>query len=557
MGYKFGFLTIALLLIFAVAAGYVMIKEIEAGVKATATQKALSDLTLGYEYIDLKYPGEWNVRDGELFKGNVRMNENFALVDDIGKFTGDTVTIFLGDTRIATNVQVDGKRAVGTQVSATVADKVLKQGELYLGEANVVGKNYQTAYQPIKNAQNETIGIWYVGAPQNMIDQTVASATRHLLFTVVVVILLAIVIVFFFIRNINSRLNKLLAVFCEAGEGNFQTHLEVTAKDEIGNLSDSYNHMKENLRSLVQQILTLSHGLAASSTQLAASSEQTIKGTELINTSIEIAANGAEQQTVSVDHCNDSMDTINIDIQRVVSSMAAVAGISNATSKDAELGNQSIQKTMSQMSQVSSSVEHTVTIIQSLEERSKDIENIVSVITGIAAQTNLLALNASIEAARAGEHGRGFAVVAEEVRKLAEQSEISAKQITELIGQVQSETLRSVKAMNTVATEVTTGTVLVEEAKNNFQKIAQASHQIAAQIQEVTNTSETLSKHVRQVASSINEISEIARTSSSSFQEVAAATEEQQAAIEEISASATSLNEMAEELETAVLTFKI
>ena len=113
-------------------------------------------------------------------------------------------------------------------------------------------------------------------------------------------------------------------------------------------------------------------------------------------------------------------------------------------------GNEVIGQIINQMSLIQNAVQDLSSIIYSLETRSKEISDIVTVITGISNQTNLLALNASIEASRAGATGRGFAVVADEVRKLAEQTEASAKDIAKLIGETQAETEDAVVSMQKV-----------------------------------------------------------------------------------------------------------
>src|SRR5690606_24853179 len=113
----------------------VLEQEVTKGIKEFAIEKAKADLTLSYKYIDIKYPGEWEIKDNQLYKGKTLMNGNDQVVDEIGEDTGDTVTIFQGDTRISTNVLKDGKRAIGTQVSEQVSNTVLKKGENFYGEA--------------------------------------------------------------------------------------------------------------------------------------------------------------------------------------------------------------------------------------------------------------------------------------------------------------------------------------------------------------------------------------------------------------------------------------
>jgi len=99
----------------------------------SAQEKLSSDLALGRHMIENEYPGDWRIADGKLYKGDMLIEENYDLIDKIGSLTGDTVTIFRGDTRVATNVMKDNQRQINTQVSEAVAEAVLKNGETYIG----------------------------------------------------------------------------------------------------------------------------------------------------------------------------------------------------------------------------------------------------------------------------------------------------------------------------------------------------------------------------------------------------------------------------------------
>ncbi|WP_088187016.1 cache domain-containing protein [Desulfosporosinus sp. FKA] len=132
-----------------------------------SSSKAQSDLTICKEFIDLKYPGSWVVRDGELYKGTTKMSLNSDIVDHISQITGDTVTVFLGDTRAATTLRSsNGERAIGTKASDNVVTKVLKNGQVYLGNADVIGQPYQSAYAPLRAENGVIIGMLYVGISQ-------------------------------------------------------------------------------------------------------------------------------------------------------------------------------------------------------------------------------------------------------------------------------------------------------------------------------------------------------------------------------------------------------
>lgn len=143
---------------------------------AAAMVKATSDLSTCTEIIDLTYPGQWHLENNELYKGAARMSDALTLVDRLASLTGNTVTIFQDDIRIATTVRnSDGTRALNTTASQAVVDKVLKKGEMYLGEANVVGNIYQTAYMPLYDPAGMIIGMFYVGLSSDYAQQMITD----------------------------------------------------------------------------------------------------------------------------------------------------------------------------------------------------------------------------------------------------------------------------------------------------------------------------------------------------------------------------------------------
>jgi methyl-accepting chemotaxis protein len=210
-----------------------------------------------------------------------------------------------------------------------------------------------------------------------------------------------------------------------------------------------------------------------------------------------------------------------------------------------------------QMDSISRSVQVSASALSSLEDSSKEIGNIVDVITEIASQTNLLALNAAIEAARAGEHGKGFAVVADEVRKLAEQSSKSTAQITLLIEDIQKEMGKAVHSMRQGTKEVETGIQVAKNAGNAFQHILHATQQVAEQVEDVSAVSEQMSASSQQVSATVTQLASISQTSADQITDVAAASEEQFSSLQSISESAQRLNQMAQELRNTIHVFKV
>jgi methyl-accepting chemotaxis protein len=165
------FIIVTMLLLFWLVSGIVVVNDMRNQLELAVTEKAKSDLATAMQIVDYMYPGAWQVKEGVLFKGNIRINDNNEVVDKIGALTDDTVTFFMGDTRIATNVMWDGKRAVGTKAADYVKKLVLEQGRVYIGKAEVVGSEHQTCYAPIRDVDEKIIGMFYVGVSKKFVGQ--------------------------------------------------------------------------------------------------------------------------------------------------------------------------------------------------------------------------------------------------------------------------------------------------------------------------------------------------------------------------------------------------
>lgn len=556
-GTKLNLLVIAILIGFSIILAFVVQGQIRAGIEESARAKALTDLELGYNYLDERYPGDWKVQGDTLFKGDTNINENEELVDSIGDMIDGTVTIFLDDTRVMTNVVDNGERAIGTQASDEVIETVLNNEEVFTGEATVVGTEYQTAYKPIYDSNDEVIGMWYVGASQEFIDETISSTMKTFMITLVLVIILATVIVIWFTRRIKKRLSMVTGALELAGQGNFTSTISDHVKDEIGQLTTSFNHMKDNLTILLQQVADTSNQVAASSEQLTASAEETSKATTQISESIQEVAAGTDKQVESANTGSIIANDISKGIEQISSNIQLVNDSSMTTSNKAQHGTEVIHKTINQMNTIQEKTNSTAEIVKKLGDKSDKIGEIVSLITGVAEQTNLLALNAAIEAARAGEHGKGFAVVADEVRRLAEQSASSANQINEMIVDIQTDITQSVKSMAEGQDAVEVGKDFVAQAGSSFGDIRAAVTQVSQQIEEVSAAIQQISSSTVSMVASIDDTSQIAQDAAAYTQNVAASAEEQNATMQEISAAANILSKMAEDLLASVSTFKL
>ncbi|MEC1262238.1 methyl-accepting chemotaxis protein [Bacillus swezeyi] len=407
-------------------------------------------------------------------------------------------------------------------------------------------------------ATNKQTG-WKIGGTMYIDEVTEASqpVLHAALITLIISIVLGLILMVFMIRSITRPLSELVSSAKNISGGDLTQKINVRSKDELGQLGTSFNEMAESLRSLISVIQTSVENVASSSEQLTASADQTSKATEHITSAIEQFSNGNESQNEKVETSAQQLTDMNSRLLEMSKVSAAITESSAQSTDIAETGGELVQKTVGQMNSIDQSVKQAESVVKGLEGKSKDITAILRVINGIADQTNLLALNAAIEAARAGEAGRGFSVVAEEVRKLAEQSASSAKEIEGLIQEIVNEIGKSLDMFQNVNREVQSGLSITDETDTSFKQIYDMTNEIAGKLQTMNSAVEQLSQGSQEVAGAVEEIADVSRESSGSIQDIAASAEEQMASMEEISSSSATLEQMAEELRDLTKKFKI
>ena len=297
--------------------------------------------------------------------------------------------------------------------------------------------------------------------------------------------------------------------------------------------------------------------MAASAEELTASADQSAQAITHVAGTINDVAHGTKSQASSIESAVVIIEQTSAGIRHIAANSNAMLGMAEKTTSAAAQGGKAVEAAIQQMVSIEKSVSGSAQVVATLGERSKEIGQIVDAISGIAGQTNLLALNAAIEAARAGEQGRGFAVVAEEVRKLAEQSQKAAKQIAELIAEVQAETDNAVTVMHAGTQEVKVGAEVVNKAGQAFQEITSLIGAVSQQIQEISTAIQQMASESQQIVSTEKEIYRISTETAGQTQIVSAAVEEQAASMEQIAASSQALAKMAEELRSVIAKFTV
>ena len=349
------------------------------------------------------------------------------------------------------------------------------------------------------------------------------------------------------------------------GTGDFRLEGEAAAEmqelasrpDELGTMAQAMQEMNEKVRALMRNVAQTAEYLAASSEELTSSAEQAADVSQSIAESIVKVAGACSEQFDGVQTANEHTKKLTQHMQDFEGHLEETGQQVQKTSDVATEGRQGVATAVTGMQSIQTNVSHIAEIIEGLGENSKRIGEIVDTIAGIAEQTNLLALNAAIEAARAGEHGRGFAVVADEVRKLAEQSQEAASEISERIGRIQSSTQEAVDAMHQGLSEVMDGTKTVQGAGTSFEGIASMVGKVAEASQAMQSSVERLTQSIGRIDAAVEEINTKSRSVADEAQTVSAATEEETASMHEIADASRKLAEQAQNLQNSIAVFKI
>lgn len=336
-----------------------------------------------------------------------------------------------------------------------------------------------------------------------------------------------------------------------------EPQLEISSRDEIGELTEAFNTMTGNLRGLLLEVGLHAEQVAASSEELTAGAEQTGSASEHIAKITEELAEGAGKQSETIQSGLLKVQGIDEEASKVANTAREVSdSVQKATGTVSE-GTTAIAKAIGQMDLIRSAVSDISQAARSLNERSEEIGKIISFITDIASQTNLLALNAAIEAARAGEAGRGFAVVAGEVRKLAEQTGQSGKQVSEVIRAIQSDTERTLEKVSASVTAVREGTSTVAAAGCSFEQIQTDFTEVAERIRQVSLAASNMSMGTNHLVQAFEDITRVTDSLSDGTHGVSSSAQQQLATMEEITGAASSLAGMSEELLKLTGRFKL
>lgn len=361
------------------------------------------------------------------------------------------------------------------------------------------------------------------------VESSVSKAELWTWLGMIIATVIAIVIAFLTVQRITKPLSEINKVLDNVAQGDMTMRLDDSNKDEFGELAKSLNRVTDNLRNLIQGIISRSTQLAAASEETSAVTVESSQAIESQRAQVEQAATATTEMSSTSQSVTQSAEDALHEIKQADNEAERVKTISSNNKLTIE--------------QLAREVAGASQVINKLHQDSASIGGILDVIRGIAEQTNLLALNAAIEAARAGEQGRGFAVVADEVRSLASKTQESTQEIQAMIESLQSGAEEAVSVM--------------AKGQQQADSCVEQSEQAASALEQITQAVSQAHDASEQIATAAGEQHQVSQEISESLESIVAIAEQTAEGANQTSASASEVAKLAEELRLSVEEFKV
>lgn len=372
------------------------------------------------------------------------------------------------------------------------------------------------------------------------------------------VILLGLGIGYFMSRNISRPIVTVSERMERMAQGILNDQpLETNRKDEIGQQIHSINEMKTQIQDTLYGTLGIARQVNERSGKLTEATGTVSDSSNQIAATMEQLAAGSEAQAHTATNMAEMVGRFYEDVQHANGVSDEVVTASNSVLERTGAGNDMMTSSVEQMNEIYRVVNESVERIQQLDNQTKEISELVTVISEIAEQTNLLALNAAIEAARAGEQGKGFAVVAEEVKKLAEQVADSVNEITVIVDTVQEGSSSAVTALESGYHSVADGKQKVIDTGHIFEEITGLVSNMNKLSDELSEDLKNIEEAGGRLTEGVTEVASIAEESAAGVEETTASVEQTTFQIETISNGAEELAQLSNDLETSVNQFEI
>lgn len=379
------------------------------------------------------------------------------------------------------------------------------------------------AYSTLQNSDWKLVGT----VPINELVSSAKPILNMTLLFAVIDAVFAVLIGIFIIRIIAKPLQNLQQLMRQGAQGKLNVRTTHKSEDEIGQLGAAFNEMMENITNLVKQTNQSAQEVLGTATILSNASKQTATSAKEIAVATEEIANGAGSLALEAERGTELADGIMGQMNKVISANNEMGASAHDVEQASETGVQHMEKLLTRTQTTEDMIRSLGARIDSLQESTSSVQQVLEVMQNITKQTNILSLNATIEAARAGAAGKGFMVVADEVRKLAEQSRESILMVGKITTNIQQEMEETIKVLNDAYPLFKQQTEAVKDTTTIFESVQGQMSAFVTKLNSVTDSINDLSQVQNTMSEAMSNVSAVAEQSSATSQEVASLSNEQ------------------------------
>lgn len=501
---------------------------------------------------------------GDIWKGSYNVSKSENLVDRIKENTGMDVTFFYGTKRVMTSaLDANGERILGSPAGDVITQKVLNDGEEYFtSRVSLDGVMNYGYYMPVyQNGSNdEIIGMVFVGTNKADKDAVLNRIIAMICTAVVIVMAICIGISMKIAYSISSDIKRSVGIVEKVAGGSLNIDIEkkmLNRKDEIGDLARGTVSLSNAMNSVINEISNNSKLLLETSGVLGEAADNTDKTMNEVSATV---SQMVENSTIQSTNSKAAFDHMKI-MENNISETTSEASLLSESAVSMQESGTKVSETLFKLCNINDNVKNIIEEVKEQTNRTNEsvnkINSAISFISAVAEETNLLSLNASIEAARAGEAGKGFAVVAQQIKKLAEQSNDSSKQIDDITKVLMQDSYKSVEIMQKMQDIVASQSESMEETRIIVGQVLNDIRSSKDSIELIMNSTVKLEDSRNKVSGAVEELAEIAGQNMESTRRTFEETQKVTDTFKEVYSGAVKLREIADKLAESVSYFKM